>query len=70
MPREKYETPSEYAQRLGKSLPDEKEPLNEITDLYIDARYGEHVIEEKSIDKANNIWRTLSSIFVGKDEPA
>ena len=69
MPREKYETPSEYAQRLGKSLPDEKEPLNEITDLYIDVRYGEHVIEEKSIDKANNIWRTLSSIFVGKDEP-
>ena len=51
----------------GKLLPDEKEPLNEITDLYIDARYGEHPTEEKQTDKANSIWEKLRSLFTGQE---
>ena len=59
--------PSEYARRLGKTLPDGKEPLNEITDLYIDVRYGEHPAEEKQTDKANSIWEKLRSLFTGQE---
>ncbi len=66
IPRENYETPSEYARRLGKALPDGKEPLNEITGLYIDVRYGEHPVAEKQTDKANSIWETLRNLFTGQ----
>ena len=67
MPREESETPSEYAVRLGKNIPDGKEPVNEITDLYIDVRYGEHQTEEKKTDEANSIWDKLLNFFKGKE---
>ena len=67
VPREKYETPSEYAVRLGTVMPDGKVPLNEITDLYIDVRYGERRIEEKKTDEANSFWDKLLHFFKGKE---
>jgi len=67
MPREKYETPSEYARRLGQTIPAGKEPLHEITDLYIGVRYGERPAEEKQTDKANSIWEKLRSLFTGQE---
>jgi hypothetical protein len=65
IPRESYETPSEYAGRLGQAVPDSKVPLDEITNLYIDVRYGEHQMEEKKIDDANNIWEKLRNLLKG-----
>ena len=67
IPREKYETPSEYARRLGQVVPDGKEPLDEITGLYIDARYGDHPAEEKRTDRANSIWQKLRNLFKGRE---
>ena len=67
IPREKYETPSEYARRLGRAVPDGKEPLDEITGLYIDARYGDHPVEEKQNDKANSLWHKLRNLFKGRE---
>jgi hypothetical protein len=63
IPRESYETPFEYARRLGQVVPDGKEPLNEITRLYIDVRYGEHQMEDKKIDDANSIWEKLRNLL-------
>jgi hypothetical protein len=65
IPRESYETPFEYARRLGQAVPDGREPLNEITRLYIDVRYGEHQMEDKKIDDANNIWERLRNLLKG-----
>ena len=65
IPRETSETPFEYAGRLGKAVPDSKEPLNEITRLYIDVRYGERQEEEKKVDTANNIWEGLRNLLKG-----
>jgi Na+-transporting methylmalonyl-CoA/oxaloacetate decarboxylase gamma subunit len=67
IPREKYETPSEYARRLGQVVPDGKEPLDEITGFYIDARYGDHPVEEKKTDRANSLWEKLRSLFKGRE---
>jgi Domain of unknown function (DUF4129) len=67
IPREKYETPSEYARRLGQVVPDGKEPLDEITGFYIDARYGDHPAEEQKTDRANSIWQKLRSLFKGQE---
>lgn len=59
IPREKDETPYEYARRLTAVIPDGKEPLTELTGLYVDARYGEKEPGEKKIDNANSLWRRL-----------
>ena len=59
IPRESYETPFEYARRLSRFVPDGSEPLNEITGLYVDVRYGERQVEEKRVDDANNLWVRL-----------
>jgi Domain of unknown function (DUF4129) len=67
IPREKYETPSEYARRLGQVVPDGKEPLDEITGFYIDARYGDHPAEETKTDRANSIWQKLRDLFKGQE---
>jgi Domain of unknown function (DUF4129) len=67
IPREEYETPSEYVRRLERAVPDGKEPLREITDLYIDVRYGEHPTEAKKTDDANSIWDKLLNLFKGRE---
>jgi hypothetical protein len=63
IPREDFETPSEYALRLGHAVPESSESLHKITGLYLDVRYGEQTIEEKTTDDANIIWQNLLSIF-------
>ena len=67
IPREDYETPSEYALRLGQAVPDSIEPLQEITSLYLDVRYGEHQIEDKKTDDANTIWEKLLNLLKGHE---
>ena len=67
IPRESYETPSEYAGRLGRLAPDSIEPLQEITSLYIDVRYGEYQVEDKKTDDANIVWEKLLNILKGNE---
>ena len=63
IPREDFETPSEYALRLGQAVPESSEPLNKITGLYLDVRYGEQQIEEKTTADANTLWQNLLGIL-------
>jgi len=67
IPRESYETPSEYAGRLGHFAPDIIEPLQEITNLYLDVRYGERQIEDKKTDDANTVWEKLLNLLKGHE---
>ena len=68
IPRESYETPSEYARRLGQaSRRIAREPLHEITSLYLDVRYGEHQIEDKKTDDANTVWGKLLNLLKGHE---
>ena len=67
IPREKYETPSEYARRLGQAVPDSQGPAGRITGFYIDARYGDHPAEEKQTDRANSLWEKLRGLFRGRE---
>ena len=67
IPRERYETPSEYAGRLGHFAPDSIEPLQEITSLYLDVRYGERQIEDKKTDDANTVWEKLLNLLKGHE---
>ncbi len=63
--RRRPETPVEYSGRLGRQVPDSREPLNDLTDLYLNVRYGEIIARENQIDNANRIWRTLRGLLKG-----
>jgi len=61
--RRRHETASEYAGRLEQAVPEGSEPVDSITDLYIDVRYGETSPPEEQVDKANGLWRTLRGLL-------
>lgn len=63
MPRRRHETPNEYAKRLENWVPDGTDPLEGITDLYTEVRYGEIDVPEKQVDSANNLWGTLRGLL-------
>jgi hypothetical protein len=63
MGRRSCETPYEYGGRLQQLVPDSHEPLSEITDLYVNVRYGEIETYGRQVDHANNLWQTLKRIL-------
>jgi hypothetical protein len=67
--RRRYETPFEYAGRLGEYVPDGTAQLNEITGFYSVVRYGEIELPEKQVDTANGLWVTLRDFIRRIGEP-
>ncbi len=63
--RRHQETPYEYAKRLGQTLPEGSAPVTELTDLYVNVRYGELTSEAKQVDKANNLWEAIKKLLSG-----
>lgn len=63
LPRQRHETPDEYARRIGRFIPDGSEQINELTGLYVQVRYGEVNVEENQVDAANRLWRYLTGLF-------
>ena len=61
--RRRHETASEYTSRLQRMVPDSSEPLNRLTDLYADVRYGEISVPEEQVDNANSLWQTLRELL-------
>ncbi len=63
--RRSHETPYEYARRLGQAVPDGSGQVGEITELYIDVRYGDIEAGDKQVDYANSLWKALKSLLPG-----
>ena len=63
MGRRGYETPYEYRVRLEQLVPDGQESLTEITDLYVNVRYGEMETQRRQVDRANRLWQSLKGIL-------
>jgi len=59
----RHETPYEYAIRLGQAVPNSSEPLGELTNLYIDVRYGDLEANYKQVDYANGLWKVLRRLL-------
>ena len=53
-----HETPYEYAERLSQSLPDGRQQLRELTDLYVGVRY-DPATGDKQLDYANSLWQVI-----------
>jgi len=65
-----WETPYEYATRLIRALPDDTEPVAEITQLYVEVRYGEMAADEQQVLGANRLWRWLKVRLRKTDQAA
>jgi hypothetical protein len=63
IPRRRHETAEEYAARIEHFVPDSVRPLNSLTDIYENVRYGEETTSVEKEDKANNIWQTLKGMI-------
>lgn len=61
--RWRHETPYEYASRLGRNVPNGSEQVGELTELYIDVRYGELEVEDKKVHDANSLWKALRRLL-------
>jgi len=65
LPRLQYETPLEYAVRLGAALPNVYPQLISLTDLYNSVRYGGIEPVNAQLEHANSTWTELME-FLGK----
>jgi hypothetical protein len=63
--RKHQETPAEYAGRLENALPEAREPLDRLTDLYSGVRYGDAAPPEEEVTLANSAWQALRHLFGG-----
>ena len=58
-----YETPYEYAGRLDATIPGIDEQVDDITELYVNARYGESRLKEWETEHANVLFRLLRRVL-------
>jgi hypothetical protein len=58
-----YETPYEYAGRLDSTVPGINEQVDDITELYVNARYGESRLKEWETEHANVLFRLLRRVL-------
>ena len=63
IPRRRHETAEEYAQRIEHLVPDSALPLNSLTDMYENVRYGEEIASVDKENNANSIWQTLKGMI-------
>jgi hypothetical protein len=63
IPRRRHETASEYATHLERSVPDSNVPVDDITRMYENVRYGERDVPGEQVHQANSLWQTLKAML-------
>lgn len=58
-----HETPLEYSNRLGRSIPEGRKYLSSLTNMYMSVRYGEILLPKKKVEKANSMWQTMRELI-------
>ena len=57
--RKPYQTPYQYAQDLGKAIPEVKQEVQNLTETFSEARYSLHLIGEFHTSLAQRLWRKI-----------
>ncbi len=58
-----HETPYEYSRRLSRTVPDSSEQLGELTNLYVNVRYGDIEVKNEKLEYANALWRFIRRLL-------
>jgi len=64
-PRRPNQTPREYGETLGSSLPEGRQDVEEITDAFVEARYSPHPVETDDAGRARTHWQRLGDALKG-----
>jgi hypothetical protein len=66
LPREKSQTPDEYAERLERSLPTVKDDILALTESFSEARYARHPVESEDANQVKTYWEHIRRVFRGR----
>ncbi|MCJ7736718.1 MAG: DUF4129 domain-containing protein [Anaerolineae bacterium] len=58
-PRQPAQTPYEYEKTLDASIPDAAQPLTDLTQAFIIARYSRRSVSRTDVQQARSLWRAL-----------
>lgn len=57
------QTPYEYAQELGASLPEAKDEVSTLTKNFVEARYSQHEVNEQHVGIVRQSWERIKTAF-------
>ena len=63
LPRQPFQTPYEYANRLQQDLPESDEEIQPLTEAFIEARYTSHPVSEVQASMARRSWERLRRLL-------
>jgi hypothetical protein len=66
LPRDKSQTPNEYAELLEHSLPTVKEDVLSLTESFCEARYSRHPVEPQDANQVKAYWERIRQVFRGR----
>lgn len=69
IPRQPAQTPLEYAQTLDRVLPRAENDIDQLTDVFIEARYSRHAVENEDANRVKKTWDKIRRALQGKDKP-
>jgi len=63
LPRAGWQTPREYDLFLSQQLPEVKQELASMTDVFMEARYSQHAISNRQIDTIRAAWEQVRKLL-------
>jgi len=68
VPRQRAETPLEFARDLKQNWPEAEEDVDALTDAFLEARYGRSPIEKEDVNPVKKRWRQVKSSLRRRSE--
>jgi hypothetical protein len=66
LPRGLSQTPSEFATRLERALPEAEPEINALTEAFIEARYTPRPVEPEKANSVKEVWERIRKVLRGK----
>jgi hypothetical protein len=68
VPRQRAETPLEFARDLKQSWPEAEEDVDVLTDAFLEARYGRSPIDKEDVNPVKKRWRQVKASLRRRSE--
>lgn len=68
VPRQRAETPLEFARDLKQSWPEAEEDVDALTDAFLEARYGRSPIDKEDVNPVKKRWRQVKASLRRRSE--
>ena len=66
IPRQRGQTPYEYAQSIISNLDEGKDGITILTESFVEARYSRHDIQTKDANRIKSTWEAIQGVVRGE----